>query len=172
MGGEVGNDAGDYERVYRLLREGAYEDAIDEIMKRSTGRVRSPYSMDLNHAWYVLGNLYYESGDYASALESFKKAYRHRPSDAEAMWAIANCYSEIGKPRWSVYYLKKAISVTGGGNELHYNLGNALFDMGDYSAAIREYKKVDSRSGVIYDMAQNNIGLARRMCHKDKKNPS
>ena len=77
------------------------------------------------------------------------------------MIAVANCYSEIGRPIMTKRYLLKALSTRGiGGKEkevITYNLGNAYFDLKKYEFAIQEYKKIKKSKSEVYRLARKNI---------------
>lgn len=153
-----------FDDLYKLSSKGRHREVLDILISPS-GRVRRPYSLDLNHAWYVAGDELYSLGDIKRAMMAFKKALAHSRGDVAAMMAIANCYSDLGNPRMAAFYLLKALSVDNKNNDLKYNLGNAYFDLGEYEKAIAEYSQVES--GRIARLARKN---ARRAVQKKKDN--
>ncbi len=150
-----------FRRVYLLLDHGKYNDALAILIDKESGRVKKPFTMDINHAWYTVGDIFYIEKKYIEAINAFKKAFRNWPGDTESLMAIANCYSEIGRPAISQRYLLKALRLNKKINknkaQLRYNLGNALFDQKKYLDAIKEYKKVGKENKQLYALALKNI---------------
>jgi tetratricopeptide (TPR) repeat protein len=152
--------------VRKMLGVDKGVEPLSILLNKKTGRIKSPYNADLNHAWYIVGLIYYKQGSIASALSAFKKSYRHWSEDIAAIRAIGNCYSDLGNPRMAKFYFSKAIN-TGGKNYkdldiLIYNLGNAYFDLKKYDLAIAEYKKVRKKDKTTYSLAQKNIKHAQK----------
>ncbi len=152
-----------FDAVYKLKRAGKNKVALSLLVDQKTGRIKKPYNDDLNHAWYTVGDIYYKGKEYYKAINAFKKAFMNWSDDVESLWAIANCYSEIGKSWLTKYYLEKAIQLSGEKDGLRYNLGNALFDMGKYREAIKQYKKVRSKDKQLYKLACSNIKKAEKL---------
>lgn len=119
------------------------------------------YKIDPNHAWYNAGTIFFHQGKYVSALKAFKKALRTRKDDAQALWAIADCYSEMGKPSFAERYFRKALSNQPGDQSLIYNLGNALFDQGRYQEAIEKYLDIKKADSELYGLAKKNIAAVQ-----------
>ena len=153
-----------FNKIYDLLKAGEEETALTLLIDNKTGRVKKPYHNDLNHAWYVVGDILAKTERYQDAINAFKKSFKHQSSDIEAIWAIATCYSDLGKPSLSKFYLLKAIKIDKGKNkdELTYDLGNALFDLKKYDEAIKAYRKVSKKNMEIYSLATANIKHATK----------
>ena len=118
--------------------------------------------MDLNHAWYVVGDIYFQQGEFSRALDSFQKSLDDRPDDVEAMMAAANCASALGDPTLSEKYLRAALKQSESA-ALLYNLGNALFDQGKFGEALCYFKRVPPSDTDIYAMAQRNLDRCHAM---------
>lgn len=146
-----------FEPVYQRLRLGDYGGAIKRVLNRRSGRVRQEYSKSLNHAWYVVGDAHYRSGNFEAAISAFKKSSRHGKDDVEPLLAIANSYSESRKPRYAVHYLRRAIDQFGSDARLLYNLGNAYFDLRQYDEATRIFSRLARGRGSISAMAKRNL---------------
>lgn len=116
---------------------------------------------DLNDEWYSAGDALYELGRFEDALAAFRTAFRADRSDHLALMAMANAASEMGQPRRSARYLKMALQLEPDAAALWFNLGNAYFDIGDYSAARRAYAQVPA-NGPVAAAAQRNAALAAR----------
>lgn len=134
--------------------------ALEQLLDPATCSIKEPYRADLNHAWYVVGDIYFKQDDFASALESFLKSLDDRPDDVEAMMAIGNCASALGDAALSEKYLRAALKQSESA-ALLYNLGNALFDQGKFGEALCYFKRVKMSDADIYAMAQRNL----ERCH-------
>ncbi len=156
-----------FENVHTLLRERKLKRALNLMLNKNTNRIIAPYTEDINHAWFLIGDVYFKLGRMDEALAAFKKAYRHWKEDIDAMMLIGNCYDELGNPKTAKYYYIKAISTIGRKRHkrldgLTYNLGNAYFDMGKYELAITQYKKVRKSNKEVYQLAQKTINLSQK----------
>ena len=160
------NHMGDcFEQIHKLLRQHKYSYAFKLLIDEKKGRIKSPFNSDINHSWYLVGDILYTAKKYTQALIAFKKSLRNWPEDYQAMCAIANCYSDLNKPKLAQRFLLKAIRVAGRKDELVYNLGNALFDQKKYEAAALEYKKVSKKNKMVYKLAIKNL----KKCEATKK---
>jgi len=121
----------------------------------------------LNNAHYQAGDDLYKAGKYQEALEEFKKALKALPTDSDSAWAIASCYSDLGKPDLAEDYYKFALKhcPEEEKNDLIYNIGNALFDQMKYKEAIRLYENIPKQHHT-YKMAKKNIRVAKRKIEK------
>jgi tetratricopeptide (TPR) repeat protein len=152
----------EFGKVYRQIRSGRLASAERLLLGNEGARIRPPFNSDLNHAWYVVGDIRYRRGRMPGAVAAFRRALRHWPDDRDAMMAIANCYSELGRPRWSAYYLEKALRRRGHKPELFYNLGNAYFDLDDFPKAIECYRSASKGAvGELKAMCLRNLSIAR-----------
>lgn len=160
-----------FEYLHALLEKGNFSDVLKALLNER-GRINEPYDDDLNHAWYIAGDVYYQSGDLRKSLNAFKKALTNRTDDIEAMWAIAECYSDLGSPSEAESYIRKALSILPERCELIYNLGNALFDQKEYVEAIECYRKVMSttKNGELAEQAQKNYDSAMKRIEEIEKN--
>lgn len=124
-------------------------------------RIKSPYDSDLNHAWYIVGDIYFENGNYESAIHAFKQALTAWPMDKDAMLALANSYSEIVMPDKAEKVLRDALKLDPKNPLLLYNLANSLFDQGNYQDSIILYEKIEKKDDEVYELAQKNIKRAK-----------
>lgn len=145
--------------VHTLLKDNPAV-ALERLLDPATCSIREPYRVDLNHAWYVVGDIYFNQGKFSLAMESFLTSLDDRPDDVEAMMAIANCASEMGDAALSEKYLRAAL-LRSENPALLYNLGNALFDQGKFGEALCYFKRVPPSDEEIYPLAQRNL----ERCH-------
>jgi tetratricopeptide (TPR) repeat protein len=79
-----------------------------------------------------------------------------------ALWAIADCYDELKRPRMAQRYYSRALKLAPTNNAaLRYNLANALFDLQEYSEAIRQLQKITSKNAELRYKVRKNLQLAR-----------
>ena len=139
-----------------------------KVIRMLTGggnRICSPYSSDINHAWYLIGDANFREGRYLDAKVAFRRALSHWREDADAMMAIANCYTELGQPRYAIRYLEKALKFRPGDASLLFNLGNAFFDAGHFQQAVSTYKRARSKAGknrLLLRVIDKNYVIARK----------
>ena len=151
-----------FDKIHKLLKSGQNRAAMFLLLDKKLQRIKFPYSYDLNHAWFTVGSIFFNKKKYIQAIKAYKKAFISNKFDTESLWAISNCYSELKKPKYSKYYLKKAIAIGGSTNDLAYNLGNAYFDLKQYKEAINQYSKVKKSGSIVYQMAKKNLVLAKK----------
>ncbi len=118
---------------------------------------------DPNHAAYLKGDMLFRQRKFVNACEQFKIAIEEWPEDWQAMWALGNCYAELRKPRKAEAQFKAAIALAPADElpNLHFNLGNSLFDQGKYDAAVAQYRQVPEGHHIALSAA-NNIALAKK----------
>lgn len=117
----------------------------------------------LNNAHYQAGDDLYKQGKYAEALTEFEKALKAWPRDSDSAWAVADCYSELGKPGLAEKYFRLALDSCPAKKkpDLLYNIGNALFDQMKYKEALGYYDSIPKQNQ-IYKKARKNIRVAKR----------
>lgn len=152
---------GSFEKIYSLVRRRRYGAALDLLYDRQSHRLNGAYKSDANHAWYRVGEIFYKQGKYREALDAFRKGLRTRPEDAYALWAIADCYSDMGRPKLAERYYRKAKALAGQEWALTYDIGSCLFDQGRYREAIALYKKIPSSESGAFKLARKNMELAQ-----------
>ena len=149
--------------MHALVSQRRFAEA-ERLMTGTDGKQIKPrFRADLNHAWYVLGDIRYKRGRFQSAATAFRRALDIWPDDPAAMMAIANCYSELKRPRWSAYYLEKVVRQEGAKPGILYNLGNAYFDLGDYAKAIETFRAASRSNGgsrELRRMIGKNLSIA------------
>ena len=152
-----------FDKVHSDLRNGNLAKALRSVFDSNTGLIRKTYSADRNHAWYLVGSINFKRRKYPEAIKCFRNAIRHWPEDWQALMAIANCYSEMALPRWSIFYLRRAIKLQPKNASLLFNLGNAYFDSNDFDAAhetyLKAYKCADKQ---LARLCRKNLDLVRR----------
>jgi len=129
-------------------------------MKRSE-KSKTPAASDSNHESYKQGCAAFDAGRFTEAKALFQEALSYWEGDADAWWALANCYDELGKPKKSEECFRKSLALSDDKHkpELLYNLGNSLLDQERYSEAVDVYKNIPTQHPV-WPKAQKNSELA------------
>lgn len=152
----------EYKNIYDHIRHKQYDAALNILFDITTSELRRQFKNDVNHSWYIVGDIFYKKQNYFDAIKFLKKSLVNRADDAQALWAIANSYSELKKPKLAERFYRKALKHVQKHDDLMgitYNLGNALFDQKRYDDAIACYEQIDKTVPVFYELAQSNIKL-------------
>ncbi len=147
--------------IHDLVREELYKEALSLLYNERTNRIYEEYKYDENHAWYLIGDIYYKLERFQNAVNAFKKSIMNKADDISAMLALGNSYMELGLPDKAEYILRSALKLSSDNEELTYNLGNSLFDQRKYKEAINMYKKISRDDIELFEFAQKNIKKAR-----------
>lgn len=152
-----------------LLKRGDDGLVLRLLYNENIHQINPPYNESLNHAWYAIGDIFFNNKKFEKALSCFKQALLDWPEDVESIWAIANCYSEMGKSEKALEWLQKGLKLDPDNEALLYNYANALFDLGEYDKAISLYEDISDRSPDIYVLARRNIKKAKKERKKGKR---
>ncbi len=155
-----------FKEIHKLIKQKKHENVIDELLDDSFN-IKPPYSSDLNHAWYILGDIYYRNSNYKFAIKAFLKSLDDWPEDIDAILALSNSYSRAGFPNKSEKYLLKGITLSAENESIIYNLGNAFFDQKKYTMAIDYYKKITNDKELL-KLSISNIKKAKSEIKRKK----
>jgi len=147
-----------YARIYELVRRKKFDDALNFL--RPNGRLAPEFRQEINHSWYVVGDILERKGDFPQALAAFKRALKDWPGDSDAMWSIADCYSEIGSFRMALKYYRMASTERPNEPGLLYNIANTLFDQGKFSEASDIYASIKTNDPLLLKKIRKNQRLA------------
>ena len=126
-----------FDSIYRLTAKSDLKRALDRIYDGRKLSIKPPFDSDLNHAWYIVGDIQYRRLDFKKALEAFHKALEYWPQDPDCHFALGNTYSELEEYREAERYYRKALKLSPDDQGIIYNLGNALLDQNKFSEAAR-----------------------------------
>lgn len=120
---------------------------------------------ELNISIYSEGDKHFVAGRYRKALRLFKAALDADPSDGDTWHAIGSCYDALGQPNRAAaaYHAAMLLLPPERHPELRFNIGNAHFDLGEYSDALVQYALVPKASSVWPAAAKNRDLALRRM---------
>ncbi len=156
-----------FDEVHSLLHKDEYQKALNLLYSSKTEQIKKPFNDDLNHAWYIVGDIFFKNNELHEAIDAFEKSYRYRKEDAEVLWAIATCYSVLNEPKDAEKWYKKALCFDGKNQKLLYDTGNALFDQEKFKNAQYYYESIDRENIELYEMARKNLSACKvRITHK------
>lgn len=87
------------------------------------------------------GMKYFEAGNFAAAVESFKKATDKFPENIEANYNLAICYLRLENVEEAISILEKLLSLRNDLPEVYLALGEAYFKRGDGEKALAGFKQ-------------------------------
>ena len=116
-------------------------------MKKSLKKENIEDADDRNHELYGKGCKYFNNGDFREAISSFKESLEYWPEDAQAWFALGNCYESGKKPRRAEKCFRKALEF--GTEKINdkawFNLGHSLYDQRLFAEALECYEKVSEK---------------------------
>ena len=155
-----------FERIHKCLRLDKLDCALNELVDLKTYKIKKPFDKDENHAWYVVGDIYFRKRMWGKALRAFKRAVLNWPEDVDAYVALADCYfekNELGAARDA---LLKAQTISPSNSKVAYNLANIYFDLRQYEKAILLYTSITKDDDPdIFEKAQKNKSLSEERLH-------
>ncbi|MEK6281540.1 MAG: tetratricopeptide repeat protein [Acidobacteriota bacterium] len=101
----------------------------------------NPKAGDISDAYYNLGNLYYESGQYEKAIEPLRIAVAQRPDDSDAHYTLGNAYDKLKRYPEAAKEFEAMTRIEPKNETVFYNLANAYFYQKKYQEASEQYKK-------------------------------
>jgi tetratricopeptide (TPR) repeat protein len=119
---------------------------------------------ELNISAYSEADELYRAGRFREALKLFKVSSAADLTDGDAFHAIGSCYDALGKPGLAAKAYRSAVKLLPVTRhpELHFNIGNAFFDLGQYAEALAEYRLVPIDCSV-WPAASKNSNRALEM---------
>lgn len=121
-----------------LACQGKKPEAKDELGKAAA----DPNYSTPHVAWYNLGKLQLEDGEFAPAVESFRKAFEKRPDFAPACLGFGTALQKSGRLREAAAQFEKCAKSFNNDCEAHYELGACYYEMKRYNEAAAEFDKV------------------------------
>jgi tetratricopeptide (TPR) repeat protein len=117
---------------------------------------------------YCRADVHYRAGRYRLALREFTRALALWSDDSDTLWAIGNCHGELSRPRLAERAFRKALTTADPEKRdaLLFNLGNALFDQGKFTAAVRVYDRISPKAPVAPSAGRNRQLCATRRSNK------
>jgi len=93
-------------------------------------------------AFFLLGMLYYEKGDYERAIEAYQENIRIIPDNSSIIYNnLGWTYGELEKYQEAVDAFKEAVKQNPENADFHYGLGWVYNELKDYKKAVESYKQ-------------------------------
>ena len=111
---------------------------------------------------FYKGFCYFETGDYASALEEFSNALQSEPKHDDRIRILiytGTCFNNLGKYEQAIGELEKAKETAGDVKEIYNALGFSYFKLKDYDKSIENLKmavEIDPFSAIDYASLGSN----------------
>jgi len=94
-----------------------------------------------DRAQNALGNIWYDSENYAAAADAFRQAIALAPGQPEYYANFGNAALHLGRTEQAISSYRSALLIDPGLPEVHHSLGCALASTGNFDAALLEFKK-------------------------------
>jgi tetratricopeptide (TPR) repeat protein len=146
----------------------------ETTQERKQGNVINPYSAESVYletrqrveahpedadAWFHLADLYERNGQYAEAIDAYKKVAKLRPSQGYVYFKMGTSYDRLGQPGEAVEALKKTVHYMPRFAVAYNNLGIAYGKLGRNREEIAVLKKA-LQLRPSYVTARYNLGIA------------
>ncbi|OKH16068.1 tetratricopeptide repeat protein [[Limnothrix rosea] IAM M-220] len=109
-------------------------------------------------AWYILGTLLVQEGEFAEGIRILKRAESIESSESGIYSILGAAYFQSGQYELAVPELETALALGDESIEVLFDLGNAQLKLKDYAAAIATYERSLDLQDDFWP-ALNNIGL-------------
>lgn len=94
-------------------------------------------------AWAHLGNLYFDEGHTAEAVEAYEKSLAIRPGDPDVLTDLGTMYRALGKPEEALIRFDAAIAARSDHRNARFNRGLILaLDLGRPAEGIAAWKEL------------------------------
>lgn len=142
---------------------------VEKISTTLEGYIKdNPKAADIADAYFNLGNLYYEAGEYEKAIGPLQKAVAQRPYDSDAHYTLGNAYDKLKRYPEATKEFELMTQIEPKNDMVFYNLANAYLYQKKYEQASAQYQKAISlnpkNGGAHY-----GIGLAYLNLRKSKE---
>jgi protein O-GlcNAc transferase len=100
-----------------------------------------------------------QAGRIAEAQKCYKAVLKEVPNHVPTLHFLGLTYFQEGKPSKGIEFVQKALALKPDYIEAHYNLANALQDLGRLDDAVKHYRQALAINSINTD-AHNNLGAA------------
>ena len=118
-----------------------------------------------------LGNIYYDTGEDAKAIEYYKRALEIDPNNCNVRTDMGTNYKRLGKLDDAIKEYKKSIEINPKHSPSHFNMGAVLFEKKLYEEAIQSWQKYIELEphGQLSEAARQQIDIARSFIGYDQE---
>ncbi|MBN1122822.1 MAG: tetratricopeptide repeat protein [Anaerolineae bacterium] len=127
--GQIAYYSGDYQQAFSLLNE-ALDIHVDPARQEQLG---------WGTVYFYQGYAAQQTGDDATALESYSKAIEFSPRNSAAYYNRGLIYDRQGSTRLAITDYSTAITLNAGDARYFVNRGRMYFILGDYESARQDY---------------------------------
>jgi tetratricopeptide (TPR) repeat protein len=157
--------------IHTLIESKKFLKALNLLLDPISGRIRSDYSKNRNHAWYCVGDIEFKKRNFLVASRAFKNAYSKEKADVSCLIAIGNCYDQLMRPKLAERYFRKALNLAPRGKYYRfavYNLANSVLDQKRYSEAKILYNKINRKNDFVGIAARKNLALISKIVSRQQ----
>ncbi|NDV23157.1 tetratricopeptide repeat protein [Desulfovibrio sp. JC022] len=116
---------------------GGAVDFAQQIVETKKLLESQPDSVNL---WTKLGNMYFDTDQYANAIEAYKKSLALKPDNAHVLTDLGVMYRRSGNPQKAVETFDRAILASPKHETARFNKGIVLYyDLEDKAGAIQAW---------------------------------
>ena len=119
-----------------------YERKWDQAIEESRAAVKNIFYRTPEIAYNKIGWAYYNKGDYASAIDNYKRAVQANFNYALAHYNMGLALEKSDRLKEAVESYKSAVAVSPAYLDAYFNLGMALAKSKDKSGAQKAFEKV------------------------------
>ncbi|MGE5343877.1 MAG: tetratricopeptide repeat protein [Candidatus Omnitrophota bacterium] len=128
----------DIESAKGLIAQQKYDDALALLLKIDEKLKNEPGTEIIN---LYIGNAYSAKGDYAKAIEFYKKSLEKFPNNKELILSIASAYSNLNDSDSAMVWTNKLAIEDINNVDMLYNVGVIYFNKNDLPNALKYFKK-------------------------------
>jgi cytochrome c-type biogenesis protein CcmH/NrfG len=94
-------------------------------------------------AWTQLGNVYFDTGNFAKAINAYTKSLELSPGNPNVLTDLGVMYRRNGQPEKALASFEKAMTVAPNHEQSRFNKGIVLrYDMNDREGAIKAWEEL------------------------------
>lgn len=143
-----------YEAVVNLMDEENYHDSLD-LMVDDNLMLKDEYRNNLNSAWYLVGDIYYEKLEFEKAIFAFSRAVEYCPDHLNAWLALGNSYFEVDLYQQALRCFATICEVEPMNSDARFNLAGIQMDIGNYCDAAQNLELLKSQGSDV----SKNLGI-------------
>ena len=114
------------------------EDQAKHILALEKEVVANPDNVD---AWTQLGNLYFDTNNFDSAIRAYKKSLALKPDNANVQTDLGVMYRRAGQPEQAIKAFEKAVEIDPKHEVARFNTGIVLLhDLNDREGALKAWQ--------------------------------
>jgi cytochrome c-type biogenesis protein CcmH/NrfG len=124
-------------------QQAAQEETITEDQAKRILALEKEVAANPNNAdaWTQLGNLYFDTNNFESAIRSYKKSLALKPNNANIQTDLGVMYRRAGQPQEAIKAFEKAVRIDPKHEIARFNTGIVfLHDLNDREGALKAWQ--------------------------------